>query len=264
MEREYQLRKFTELRFEYYSAGRTLWFNDNMETAAILLGYAVELSLKQILVASENDGNRKLMNSHDVLELYKRADEAALKGAVSVTQDLLHFVTDRLHHRYPRQVEESAAKAQKRGHAICLALNVIAAYDDLIIGLDEWLRVNYPNEKTSLVVMAAHFVNRVTGRAVFHCNSAALRRTNIYKALISAEYNNAESEMQAQGLTPETIQYNLNNHKHRIDSWALAPDGLWVASHLTTAFGENFVETSQEILASNFKYPGHHIGQSDG
>lgn len=262
MERKYQLRKFTELRFEYYSAGRTLWFTDNMETAAILLGYAVELSLKQILVASGNDKDRGLMHSHSVVKLYNTADEVVLKDAVSVTQDLLHFVTDRLHHRYPSQVEKSVANAQKRGHAICLALNVIAAYDDLIVGLDEWLRINYPNEYKSLVVIAAHFVNRVTGRAVFHCNSAALRRSNIYKALISAEYDNAESEMRAQGLTPETIQYNLNNNKHRIDSWALAPDGLWVASHLTMAFGKNFVETPQEMLASNFKYPGHHVGHS--
>ena len=264
MDREYQLRKFTELRFEYYSAGRTLWFNDNMETAAILLGYAVELCLKQILVASGNDGDKKLMNSHNVLKLYARADETTLKGAVPVTHDLLHFVTDRLHHKYPRQVEEAVANAQKRGHAICLALNVIAAYDDLIIGLDEWLRENYENENASLGVMGAHFVNRVTGRAVFHCNSAALNISHIYNALITSEYANAEKEMQEQGLSPETIQYNLNNQKQRLETWALAPDGLWVASHLTTVFGNNYVETPQEMRASDFKYPGRHVGKSSG
>ena len=149
MDREYQLRKFTELRFEYYSAGRTLWFNDNMETAAILLGYAVELSLKQILVVTDNDKNKKLMNSHDVLVLFTEANNVVLKGAFSVTEDLLHFVTDRLHHRYPSQAEQTAVKANKRGHAVCLSLDVIAAYDDLIIGLDEWLRENYQGENVS-------------------------------------------------------------------------------------------------------------------
>ncbi len=264
MDREYQLRKFTELRLEYYSAGRTIWFNDNMETAAILLGYAVELTLKQILVASGNDGDERLMNSHNILALYAKADESTLKGAFPVTQDLLHFVTDRLHHRYPRQVEQSVAKAQKRGHAICLALNVISAYDDLIIGLDEWLRENYENENTSLGVMAAHFVNRVTGRAVFHCNSAALNISQKYNALITSEYENAEKEMTEQGLTPDTIQYNLNNQKQRLETWANAPDGLWVASHLSTVFGSNFFETPQEMLASDFKYPGRHVSKSNG
>lgn len=137
MDRKYQMTKFCELRFEYYSAGRTLWFTDNLETAAILLGYAVELTLKQILVASGND--KSLMNSHNVVSLYSKANEHALRGEVPVTDDLLHFVTDRLHHRYPRQVEEAASNAQKRGHAICLSLDVVASYDDMIMGLDEWL-----------------------------------------------------------------------------------------------------------------------------
>lgn len=264
MDREYQLRKFTELRLEYYSAGRTIWFNDNMETAAILLGYAVELTLKQILVASGNDGDEKLMNSHNILALFDKADKTALKGAVPVTQDLLHFVTDRLHHRYPRQVEQSVKKAQHRGHAICLALNVISSYDDLIISLDEWLRENYKNENTSLGIVAAHFVNRVTGRAVFHCNSAALNISQKYNTIITSEYENSEQEMKKQGLTPETIQYNLNNHKQRLEAWTSAPDGLWIANHLTTVFGNTFFKTPQELLACNFKYPGSYVDGSNG
>ena len=264
MDREYQLSKFTELRFEYYSAGRTLWFNDNMETAAILLGSAAELSLKQILVASGNDKESRLMSTHNVLALYQKANEVVLKGGVPVTDDLLHFVTDRLHHRYPRQVEEAAAGAQKRGHAICLALYVIAAYDDLIIGLDEWLRQNYPKENVCLGVMAAHFINRVTGRAVFHCNSAALGCSGTYREILDAEYANAEKEMQAKGLTPETIQYNLNNHRSRLAVWKNAPTGLWVAGNLTTVFGSAFIETPEAMRASHFEYPGRYVGSGHG
>jgi len=52
MNREFQLHKFTKL-----------WFSDNMKTAAIILGYAAELTLKQMLVASGNDNDKKLMNS---------------------------------------------------------------------------------------------------------------------------------------------------------------------------------------------------------
>ena len=193
MDRKYQMKKFCELRFEYYSAGRTIWFTDNMETAAILLGYAVELTLKQILVASGND--KSLMNSHNVTSLYAKANEHALKGEVPVTNDLLHFVTDRLHHRYPRQVEETVSNARKRGHAVCLSLDIVAAYDDLIIELDEWLRRNYPEEGASLGLLAAHFVNRTTGRALFHCNSAALARSDQYRKLLLQEYEGAEAGM---------------------------------------------------------------------
>lgn len=259
MERKWQLEKFTELRFEYYSAGRTLWFSDNMETGAILLGYAVELSLKQVLVASGNDGNKRLMEKHTIAALYKHANETALHDAVPASQDLLHFVSDRLHHRYPRQVAEAAASAQERGHAICLALDVIFAYDDLVIGLDEWLRVNYPEEKISLGLLAAHFIKRVTGRAVFHCNSAALSRSASYVSLLEAEYANSEAEMKEQGRTPETIAYNLENQRGRIHSWSLAPNGLWVFKNLMTPFGASFVETPSELLAKNFVYPGRYV-----
>lgn len=264
MDREYQLRKFTELRLEYYSGGRTLWFNDNMETAAILLGYAVELSLKQILVASGNDVDEKLMNTHNVVALYAKANEVAINNAVPTTQDLLNFVTDRLHHRYPRQVEQAVKNAQKRGHAVSLALGEIAAYDHLIIGLDEWLRENYGNENVSLGLLAAHFVQRATARAVFHCNSAALSNSETYKELLRSEYKNSEIEMQERGLTPETIQYNLSNQKQRLDTWLQAPDNLWNANHLTTRFGTSFEETPPHLLASTFKYPGRHIGARGG
>lgn len=257
MDRKYQMTKFCELRFEYYSAGRTLWFTDNMETAAILLGYAVELTLKQILVASGND--KSLMNSHNVVSLYAKANEHALLGEVPVTEDLLHFVTDRLHHRYPRQVEEAVSNAQKRGHAICLALDIVAAYDDLIIGLDEWLRNNFPDEGASLGLLATHFVNRTTGRAVFHCNSAALARGEQYRALLLQEYEGAEVEFAEQGLTPETIQYNLALHKSRLAAWADAPNGLWFANHLTTRFGSEFYETPGALRASAFVYPGRYV-----
>jgi hypothetical protein len=257
MDRKYQMSKFCELRFEYYSAGRTLWFTDNMETAAILLGYAVELSLKQILVATGND--KYQMNSHNVISLYARANDLALKGAVPVTEDLLHFVTDRLHHRYPRQVEETVADAQKRGQAVCLSLDVIAAYDDLTLELDEWLRKSFPEEGASLGMLAAHFVNRTAGRSVFHANSAALAHSELYKALLLREYEDAEVGMAKQGLTPETIQYNLTMHKARLAAWAGAPNGLWVANHLTTRIGAVFHETPRALRASSFVYPGHYV-----
>lgn len=257
-----QLKKFTELRFEYYSSGRTIWFNDNMETAAILLGYAVELSLKQILVATGNDKDRKLMKSHDISLLFEKANATALNDAFPVSEDLLHFVTDRLHHRYPSQVEQTSQKANDRGHAACLALNVIAAYDDLIIGLDEWLREKL-SENNSLAILAAHFINRVTGRAVFHCNSAALSKSDIYRKILENEYGNAERRMREEGLTPETIQYNLTNQKQRLKSWESAPNGIWLADHLTTRFGEKFYETPKDYKSDAFVYPGKIFRSTD-
>ena len=84
-------------------------------------------------------------------------------------------------------------------------------------------------------MLAAHFVNRATGRAVFHCNSAALGKSKIYKELLSSEYENSAKEMLERGLTPESIQYNLDNQKRRLDTWLDAPDNLWNANHLKTS-----------------------------
>lgn len=94
---------------------------------------------------------------------------------------------------------------------------------------------------------------------MFHCNSDALACSEQYKALLLEEYEGAEANIAKQGLTPETIQYNLALHKDRLAVWSGAPNGLWGASHLTTRFGSAFYETPSALRAGSFVYPGRYV-----
>ncbi len=209
MDETFQRRKFTELRFEYYVSGRILWFNDTMSIAGMLLGYAVELSLKYALIIA-GIKHRGLLNGHKPLNLFLKCEEIKAIPNVQASTDLLQYVSDMFNRRYPSQVVKTSAEANARGHAIGQSLDLILAYDDLIIQIDDALRERCSDDSVSIGLLGAHFVNRPQGKGFFHCNVAALKNTDIYRVLLEREYAGAEEEMKKQGLTEQTISYNLD------------------------------------------------------
>lgn len=251
----FQKRKFTELRLEYYSAGRALWFSDSMSIGGMLLGYAVELSLKYALIAVGLT-NLRLLRSHQMLPLWRKCIELKALPSVEASDDLLQYVSDTFNQRYPSQVIETSAAANVRGHALSQSLDAILAYDDLVIQLDESLRTTYSDNSLSIAVLAAHFINRAQGRTFFHCNVAALRNTDTYRQFLEQEYAGAEEKMRQEGLTPETIAYNLNNHRQRLDTWKTAPESIWHYAKVSTAIGPDFASLRDKQYAKSFTYPG--------
>lgn len=259
MNKEFQRKKFTELRLEYYVSGRTLWFSDTMTMGALLLGYAIEMHLKHAIAENEIHTPKKLLYKHDIPALYEHCQENGLFKDVHATKDLLYYVSDMLHQRYPAQSIETSVEAEKRGHAISLSIGVISAYDDLVIQLDDSLRQQLSNPDVSIGLKASHFINRHQGRAFFHSNIAALKNIEFYRKHISDEYENAEERMQKEGLTPTTIQYNLSNQRQRLDTLSDAPESIWQYNKFSTLIPPDFDSQIKMSPTKNFKYPGRII-----
>jgi hypothetical protein len=63
----------------------------------------------------------------------------------------------------------------------------------------------------------------------------------------------------AQGLTAETIAYNLSNHKLRLETWTQAPASIWRYEKISTAIGPDFDTLKSVRFAKDFTYPGRVI-----
>jgi hypothetical protein len=261
VDKAFQRRKFTELRFEYYVSGRFLWFSDTMSTGAMLLGYAVELSLKYALVLA-GISHKGLLHSHKPLDLFRKCVEVGALPGVEVSEDLLQYVSDMFNQRYPSQVVETSAEANARGHAISQSLDLILAYDDLVIQLDEALRARCGDGSASIGLLAAHFVNRPQGRGFFHCNVAALKCAAAYRAYLEKEYREYEERAKKDGVDEQTVAYNLGNQRQRLATWEAAPASIWHYEKVSTAIGPDLESLSHAAYAKTFAYPGRVIQPS--
>jgi hypothetical protein len=85
---------------------------------------------------------------------------------------------------------------------------------------------------------------------------AALKNTSIYRGLLEKEYTGAGEKMKKQGLTDETISYNLNNHRERLKTWEGAPASIWQYQKVSTAIGFDFDSLKATEYAKGFIYPG--------
>lgn len=134
---------WTQQRYEYYLAGRTLWFHDQLQPGALMLAYAVEAHLKHNINVHRSLFPQKLLKElvykHAIPTLFERSREAGLFSDVEVSGDLLLFVQDNFHRRYPSQTQQAARNVTSRGHALAMAPDLIHAYDDFILQLDQSL-----------------------------------------------------------------------------------------------------------------------------
>jgi hypothetical protein len=255
MDIKYQRRKFTELRFEYYTSGRTLWFSDTMSIAGMLLGHSIELTLKHILIEKNSLGPAD-KNSHFLLPLYKQCETLDAITPGTIPHDLIQYVSDMLNQRYPSMAVATQKAAQKRNHAIGNAITLIHPYDELTLLLDESLQKLCPRSDISIGRMAAHFVNRPQGRSFFHCNIAASRRYDLYRDTLLEEYKDAEARMRKDGLNDQTISYNLQLHQQRLSTWLKAPNSIWHYEKLHANFMGSLEDLSDVDFISDFQYPG--------
>jgi hypothetical protein len=134
MDASFRRRKFTELPVQYYTSGRMLWFNDSMETGALLLGYAVESHLKHALSEFKPDAPRPPFPTQFLVAVSIRDF-----SSVDASDDLLHFIEDQFHQRYPLQAVETSKRASSRGHAVCLSIDLMSTYDAFVVALDGWI-----------------------------------------------------------------------------------------------------------------------------
>lgn len=168
---EDKLLKNTILRNEYYSAGRTLLFSQNSKMAGIMLGYAIELSLK-ILLDNIGKLNGKLINSHNINDLFEICKNQYPKLDV-ISEDLIKFVNDRLDQRYNSGAERVGKYHLEELRVQDFPLDIIHYYDKLFYELDKlcWISTN-KNKNASSLYRTLITLNTYPSRAIFHCNYA--------------------------------------------------------------------------------------------
>lgn len=108
-----KLNSWLGLRFDYYLAGRTLLFTNQIQTSVLMFGYAIEAHFKQLL-SSDPLFKKKLQFGHGFLGAYNKLKDNGFLTGVRVSEDLLHFAEDNFHRRYPTQKEQTIERANNR------------------------------------------------------------------------------------------------------------------------------------------------------
>lgn len=169
------LDQWTSLRYDYYVAGRTLWFSNQLQTGALMLGYAIEAHLKHVLTSIGNF-SRKLTHQHNFHDLFSVCRENDILQDVEVSEDLLDYVEDNFHRRYPSQTTETLQNAKSVGHAISISPVVITAYDDFIFQLDHSIAHTLSTPRASIGMLGGKRVDCLDGKFFFHSNYTAIAR----------------------------------------------------------------------------------------
>lgn len=163
---------FTHLRFDYYSNGRANLLNQSPRIGGILLGYAIELSMKMML---EYVGSKKLRDSHSLNDLYEEYNKQNLPN-LNVNKDFISFANDRLDQRYPRAIGRVMKWHEVEDRFQDFPVDNIELYDDLICQLDDAAVALAKCNSASILIRGAINLESYPSRAMFHCNHHAKNR----------------------------------------------------------------------------------------
>jgi len=202
------LTEWTNLRFDYYWAGRTLLFTNQMQMGVLMLGYAIEAHFKH-LISSDGTIKEKYSYKHNFSKAFNVLRNAGYFQDVHVSSDFLDFVEDNFDRRYPSQTSRTIKRANSKGRPVSMAPDVIIPYDDLILQLDMSLTNVFGTPEASVLMHGIHVVGCAGGHFFFHCNYAAIARLD---AGLNLCEQNLEILKQRQ---PEIYQINFDEYQSR-------------------------------------------------
>ena len=174
--------RFKELRQHYYIAGRSLLINNLYGPAGINLGYAVELSLKFILIFK---GDTEDLYNHDIEKYYQRVVENEYIPQVNVSDDFIKFISERLNTRYPIMIANNLEAHESESRAYAFTIDMLHCYDDFILQLDDEITKIVNDPKISTGFRCCRELTAINGRIFFHCNDHAFMRTEHYLEQLS-------------------------------------------------------------------------------
>lgn len=141
--------------------------------AVMNLGYAIELSLKQIL--GHRGVTKNLLFGHNISELLVQAFGALAGSSIRCSEDFSRFVETGLNSRYPSQLR-TALKHQKANETIhFISLDHLHAYDDLMLQINDVIADEIAKDHC-IGRSAIGELHSTAGRAFFHCNDHAHER----------------------------------------------------------------------------------------
>jgi hypothetical protein len=202
------LTQWTSLRFDYYLAGRTLLFTNQMQSGVLMLGYAIEAHFKH-LISSDRTIERKYSSGHDFSGAFNVLRNAGYLQDVHVSSDLLDFIEDNFDRRYPSQTSRTIKRANSRGRAVSMAPDVIIPYDDFILQLDMSLTNVFGTPEASVLMRGLQNIDCTGGHFFFHCNYAAVARLDTGLDLCEQHLELLKQR------EPGIYQINLDAHRTR-------------------------------------------------
>lgn len=172
------------LRFDFYVAGRVLWFNSCWTIGAMNFGYAAETTLKHLLAERPGAKTDKQTYKHNIRELVSQCRDAGVLDNY-ISDDLVHYLDYRLNFRYPSQQKQTAENADARDHGIGQSFSDVAALDDAILHLDEAVVRLTGDSRVSVLLRGASSLDSAQGKAFFHSNNAVLARLDTARRYFS-------------------------------------------------------------------------------
>ena len=174
---------WTNLRFDYYASGRSAVLCQSPRIGGILLGYAIESSLKQLL---SDQLPKKLINSHNLFQLY---EQYQLQGfaPLEMSEDFLKFANDRLDQRYPTGLDRVMKWHAEEDRFQDFPADNIVLYDDVVCQLDDIVMDKFQCPSSSILIRGALNIETYPGRALFHCNHHAANRFDKILTELSAD-----------------------------------------------------------------------------
>lgn len=168
---------WSQLRYSYYSAGRVEILLNNFHAGEMLLGYAVESALKQLLI-EYNCCDSAILNSHDIPKIYNTCISIdAIKGT-EVSIDFLNYISDHFLGRYPSLIKKALQKTYDQGMAMFQSCQILSWYDDFLFQLDNEI-VNKTNHFAgSSFILGGFDSDNLKGRLFHHGNYHACRAVN--------------------------------------------------------------------------------------
>lgn len=250
------LNQWTDLRYSYYLSGRTLLFNNQMQSGVLMLGYAIEAHFKSLL-SQDKSVAKKLSFKHDFHKAYQACLGAGYLTDIDVSEDFLLFVEDNFDRRYPSQFERTIKRANDRGHAISMAPDVIIPYDSFILQLDQSITRSAGTPESSILLRGAKEVDCAGGEYFFHSNYCPISLLDYALDLCK------EDLLLLKQREPDIYDINLQAHQER-EVYLKNPDKLLNSDKIGMGVHPTGGIEGALQSAKNFVYPGRVIRHDDG
>lgn len=217
-----QRNKYSSLRYYYYHAGRFLFMRGNLHAGGIMLGYAVETTMKaglmEVLPEEQWDKNRILKKEHGAMKIFCECKKYHMFNKdIRVSRAFLDQINNNFQ-RYPSQIDKKMEDANVCGNAWGNSSTWIHYYDDLIVQLDEYLLKRTSDPSISMIYIAFRSLEETLSRDVLRQNAFALLKFDNYVALI---HQNMPDHEDLRKLVYENISkgaaYYWNPYCHNAD-----------------------------------------------
>jgi len=168
---------WSQLRYSYYSAGRTELLMNNFHAGEMLLGYAVEASLKHLLIENSHSDS-SVLNSHDIPKIYNTCKTLNFLPSTDVSNDFLNYINDHFLGRYPSLSKKALQNTYDQGMAMFQTVQILPWYDDLLYQLNNEI-LNITNDFSgSPFILGGFDSDSLKGRLFHHGNFPACTLLN--------------------------------------------------------------------------------------